>query len=156
MGRKTPSERFTVPHLSTRLRVMLVAFALVAGLAPIGVAVATKPVPAEAGPIRIDIAAIESDTASLRYQRNYLARHRTWRAWSPRLADVSSRFNSIEAQLMGQARTAVASYEAASLTRARGHRYVSAIRVLDSFISRMDAAIDNYRRTGVLAMRPFG
>lgn len=156
MARNTSSERFTVPHFSTRLRALLVAFALVAGLAPIAVAVATKPAPAEAASIRIDIAAIESATSSLRYQRNYLAAHRRWKVWAPRLSDVSSQFNTIEVQMAGRARTAVASYEAAFLTRARGHRYVSAIRVLDRFINTMSAAIDNYRRTGVLAVRPFG
>ena len=156
MGPKIPSERFTVPHLSTRLRVLLVAFALVAGLGPIGVAVATKPVPAEAGSIRIDIAAMQSATDSLRSQRNYLAAHRTWRAWSPRLSSVSSQFDSIEGQLMGRARTAVATYEAAFLTRARNRSYVSAVRVLDTFISRMNAAIDSYYRGEGLSMRPFG
>jgi hypothetical protein len=156
MGRKIPSERFTVPHFSTRLRVLLVAFALVAGLAPIGVAVATKPVPAEAGSIRIDIAAIQSSTDSLRSQRNYLAAHRTWRAWSPRLSDVSGHFDAIEGQLMGRARTAVATYEAAFLTRARNRSYVSAVRVVDTFISRMKAAIDSYYRGEGLSMRPFG
>lgn len=145
-----------MPHLSTRLRPLLVAFALVAGLAPIGVAVAAKPAPAEAASVQIDIAGIESATASLRYQRNYLAKHRTWRVWRPRLSSVSGQFNSIEGQLAGRSRTAVASYEAAFLTRARGHKYVSAIRVLDRFINTMNAAIDNYRRTGVLAVRPFG
>ena len=143
-------------HLSTRLRVLFVAFALVAGLAPIGVAVATKAAPAEAGSIRIDIAAIESATTSMRYERNYLARHRTWRAWSPRLSRVSGQFDMIEAQLAGQSRTAVASYEAAFLHRARGHRYVSAVRVLDRFINTMNAAIDNYRRTEVFSMNRFG
>lgn len=145
-----------MPHFSTRLRVLLVAFALVAGLAPIGVAVATKPVPAEAGSIRVDIAAIQSATNSLRSQRSYLATHRTWRAWSPRLSSVSSQFDSIEGQLMGRARTAVATYEAAFLTRARDRRYVSAVRVLDTFISRMNAAIDSYYRGEGLSMRPFG
>ncbi|MET8523120.1 hypothetical protein [Nocardioides sp. NPDC004968] len=145
-----------MPHLFTRLRVLLVAFALVAGLAPIAVAAATKPAPAEAASIRIDIAAIQSATDSLRYQRNYLASHRRWKRWAPRLSSVSSQFDSIEGQLMGRARTAVATYEAAFLTRARNRSYVSAVRVLDMFISRMNAAIDNYYRGEGFSMRPFG